>query len=556
MRGRALVIVLAVVAVAIAFVTSREGGEENGSANAPPQPGPNSVRVSFYYSPEKHNLLAPLIERFNASGERSGGKRVFVDARNIASGEAEAGIAAGKLKPVLWTPASSLWGRLLNYEADAPLVPDDNPSIVRTPLVIAMWEELADAYGYPRRPLGYEQLAELAVGGWAVVGRPQFGPFKYVHTNPDFSTVGLSSVAASYYAAAGKLEGLTVRDIERSREQVRRLERSIVHYGDTTLFIAEEMRRHGIGYASAAAMEEITLIEFNREAGDGPRLVAVYPEEGTFYSDNPLITLRGDWVTPEHERAARVFADYLRKTITPEVAGRYGFRPADETAAPTGLVSPANGVDPAQPERVLRLPEPRVLARIKEAWREDRKPANVMVVLDNSGSMSEENKLAHAKEGLRAFLEAAAPHDRIGLIKFSNQVHELVPIAPMSKNRKPLLRALAGIFPEEDTRVRDAIVEGVHAVQRKLDKGAINAVVALTDGSDTASDRSVEDVARELSKQTERTTGQIRVFTIAYGREPNDIELGRYAQASGGELFLAPETEDIENVYRRISSFF
>ena len=556
MLGRALVIALAVIAVAVAFVTSRDGGEERDTGqDAAAQPGPDSVRVSFYYSPEKEQLLAPLIERFNASGARAGGKRVFIDARNISSGEAETGIASGKLKPVLWTPASSLWGRLLNYEADQALVADENPSLVRTPLVIAMWEELAEGYGYPRRPLGYEQLGELAVGGWAAAGRPQFGPFKYVHANPDFSTSGLSAVAASYYAAADKLEGLTVEDIARTRGQVKQLERSIVHYGDTTLALADEMRRHGTGYTSAIAMEEITLIEFNREAGDGPRLVAVYPEEGTFVSDNPLITLQGDWVTREHQQAARVFADYLRREVTPEVAGRYGFRPADQTAAPAGLVSAANGVDPAQPERVLSLPEPRVLARIKEAWRKDRKPANVMVVLDNSDSMSMERKLDHAKEGLRAFLAEAAPHDRIGLIKFSNQVHELVPIAPMSENRKKLMDALADIFPEEDTRVRDAIIEGVHAVERKLDKNAINAVVALTDGADTASSRTVEEVAQELAEQGERETGQIRVFTIAYGNEPNDVELGRYAHESGGKLFLAG-TQDIETVYRTISSFF
>ena len=48
---------------------------------------------------------------------------------------------------------------------------------------------------------------------------------------------------------------------------MRRLERSIVHYGDTTLFIAEEMRERGLGYASAAAMEETTMIDFNRARG-------------------------------------------------------------------------------------------------------------------------------------------------------------------------------------------------------------------------------------------------------------------------------------------------
>jgi Ca-activated chloride channel family protein len=197
-----------------------------------------------------------------------------------------------------------------------------------------------------------------------------------------------------------------------------------------------------------------------------------------------------------------------------------------------------------------------VLARIKKAWQQDRKPANVMVVLDNSGSMGDERKLDYAKEGLRGFLDEAAPQDRIGLTKFSTDIKRLVPIAPMSVNRQRIERALDSIFPEETTRVRDAIVEGVNDVENKLDERAINAVVVLTDGADTASNRTIEEVADELAKQSRKEgTGQIRVFTIAYGSTPNKVELGRYAQESGGNSFEAG-TDEIKSVYRQISSYF
>jgi Ca-activated chloride channel homolog len=557
MRGRLVIIVLALAAVAIAFAASGRDGEDS---DAPPRSAPtaaaaNALRLSFPYSPEKEGLLAPLVKRFNAERHTSGGRPVFVDASVVASGEAETKIAEGKLRPTMWSPASSFWGRLLNYEADRPLVADENPSIVRTPLVIAMWEQLADAYGYPERKLGYKELSELATGGWAAVGKPEFGPFKYVHTNPDFSTSGLSAVAASYYAAAGKKEGLTEADVARSRGSVRRLERSIVHYGDTTLFISEEMSKRGLGYASAAAMEEITLIEFNKSAGDGQRLVAVYPEEGTFVSDNPLITLQGEWVSAEQRAAAKTFAAFLAKAITPETAGAEGFRPADETVEPAGLVTPASGVDPKQPTRVLRLPEPRVLAKLKAAWRADRKPANVLMVFDCSASMAEENKLDHAKEALITFFRHAAPQDRMGLTKFSSDITPLVPIAGMRDNRAKLIAAARRILPDGDTRVRDATVEGVKAVDAKLDRDAINAIVLLTDGQDTVSSRSADQVVSALEAQARRESGQIRVFTIAYGSDPNAKELARYAQASGGEKYEGG-TDEIASVYLKISSFF
>jgi Ca-activated chloride channel family protein len=558
MRGRIVIIAMALAAVAVAFAASGDKGGDSPSPEPRQRaaaPAAGALRLSFPYSLEKERLLAPLVERFNAERHKSGGRTVFIDASVVASGEVETRIVNGTLRPVLWSPASSFWGRLLNYEADRPLVPDDNPSIVRTPLVIAMWEQLADAYGYPDRKLGYSDLRRLATGGWAAVGKPQFGPFKYVHTNPDFSTSGLSAVAASYYAAAGKREGLTEADVAKARDQVRRLERSIVHYGDTTLFIADEMRKRGLGYASAAAMEEITLLDYNRRAGDGEQLVAIYPEEGTFFSDNPLITLQGDWVSAEEKRAAKVFGDFLAKTITPELAGREGFRPADETVAPAGLVSAAGGADPAQPDRVLTLPEPRVLAKIKSAWRADRKPANVMMVFDNSLSMSDENKIEQAKHGLKAFFREAAPQDRIGLTKFSSDITQLVPIAPMRTNRAKLLAAVEAIIPDGDTRVRDAAVEGVEAVEAELDKDAINAVVLLTDGSDTVSSRSSVQVVRELEAQGRKETGQVRVFTIAYGKEPNETELARYAAATGGKAYEGNK-DDVESIYLSISSFF
>ena len=272
MRGRMLIIGLALAAVAIAFVASAGGDPERpatpGATATPAARVPaDALKLALVYSPEKEALLAPLIKRFNAEQHKSAGHTIVIDAKIVASGDAETQIAQGKLRPALWSPASSFWGRLLNYESDRRLVADENPSIVRTPLVIAMFKQLADAYGYPQRKLGYKELGELATGGWAAVGKPQFGSFKYVHTNPDFSTSGISAVAASYYAAVGKKEGLTEADVARGRPQVQKLERSIVHYGDTTLFIADEMRRRGLGYASAAAMEETTMIDFNRRAG-------------------------------------------------------------------------------------------------------------------------------------------------------------------------------------------------------------------------------------------------------------------------------------------------
>src|SRR3954466_5840297 len=139
--GRFVVIVIAVAAIAVpAVIAVSGGGSDDKAANKSggSKPASDAVRVSFVYSPEKELLIAPLIKDFNASGAESDGKPVFIEGSVVASGEAETKIAKGKLKPVAWSPASSLWGRLLNFQTDSDWVQKDNPSIVRTPLVIAM----------------------------------------------------------------------------------------------------------------------------------------------------------------------------------------------------------------------------------------------------------------------------------------------------------------------------------------------------------------------------------------------------------------------------------
>ncbi len=485
---------------------------------------------------------------------------MFVDADARASGEVETSIARGRLRPVAWSPASSLWGRLLEFDADRALVPDTNPSLVRTPLVIAMWEPMARALGWPRKQIGFADLLELARSGtgWADFGQPQWGSFKLVHTNPDFSTSGLSAVVAEYYAATGKREGLTERDVLGSgaRRTVRDLEQSIVHYGDTTLFIADQMRTHGPGYASAVVMEEVTLLEFNADRGGQPKLVALYPKEGTFYSDNPFIVLDGDWVTPEQRRGAEVFRRFLAEEITPAVAAKGGFRPADVDVAPVAPVSEENGVDPRQPARVLELPEPRVLARLKETWRKDRKPANVLLVLDTSGSMAQEDRLKNAKKGVRAFLAEAGAQDRIGLTTFSDEIRPVIPVRPFRQNRERLAVAVEGLIAEGGTAFFDATVQAFTTIRDLAGReDRINAVVMMTDGQDIDSKLEPEQALAELDQAD--TPNPVRVFTIAYSAEAAEAReaLERIAAVSGGKSYTG-DTGDIETVYRSISSFF
>src|SRR5207244_1576664 len=151
------------------------------------------------------------------------------------------------------------------------------------------------------------------------------------------------------------------------------------------------------------------------------------------------------------------------------------------------------------------LPDPEVLARIKTAWREDRKPANVLLLVDVSGSMSDEDKIGQARRGLQSFLRQLSPRDRVGLTSFSTSSTELVPIAPMARNATALRTRVSELVAGGDTALYDAAASAWNAVDALRDDRRINAVVILSDGADTASQASLDAV---LARLRSRSSGE------------------------------------------------
>jgi Ca-activated chloride channel family protein len=562
--ARTLTIVVAVLLV-VGAVASKLAGGGGGSGSTTSNGAPTSVpagalRVDFAISPGPDTLLAKPIAEFNARHVQVDGKTVVVVPRTVSSGEALDELRGGALKPTVWSPASSLWGRLFTEEADKTYLAERPVSLARTPLVIAMWEPEARALGWPRRPLGWADVLREArqPTAFARFGHPEWGSFRLGHTNPDFSTSGLSAVAAEYYAATGKSEGLTLADVDRPavRAQIRDIESAIVHYGDTTLFFEQQLAAHGPAFATAVAMEEDTLVDFNqrlRRKGE-PRLVAIYPREGTFYSDNPLYVLNAPWTTAAQRQAAQRFVSYLQTDAVQHVLEQAGFRPSNPSASPGASISAANGVDPSQPARALSLPDPAVMGRVRALWHQDRKPADVVVVLDTSGSMADENKLDEAKQGLLAFLRPLNTRDRVALITFASQSRLLQPLLPLTPhNRGRLGNRIVGLFANGGTAIYDTTRTALQLLRQQGDPKHIEAVVLLTDGQDNKSSTPLGTLVDQLSRESEES--HPRIFTIAYGADASSSVLQRIADASGGQEYDGDPSQ-IRKVYISISSFF
>jgi len=549
-------------ATALLVAACQKASPPQGAERSTPSAQPVTIRM--VYGSEKKTWLEEQLRFFEASNPRtSSGRAIRVEARALGSGEGAEGIARGTLQPHVFSPASSAYLTLLNRAwlstagRTQPIAGAAEP-LVLSPVVIAMWKPMAEALGWPGKPLGWSDLIAVNAGGkgWAAHGRPEWGAFKLGHTHPEFSNSGLLSVLAEAYAGAGKARGLTTQDLsaKRTRDFIVRVEGSIVHYGESTGFFAEKMLARGPGYLSAAVLYENLVIESYGKAGAAFPLVAIYPVEGTFWSDHPYAVLDAPWVGGEEKEAALRLQQFLRARPAQERALALGFRPADPSL-PMGVpIDAGHGVDPKQPQTLLEVPDAAILEALLDTWRATKKSADVILVFDKSGSM-EGAPLAAAKAGARKFLETLGDRDQATLLFFDQEVYAAVGPLPLDRGRAELLQRVDQVSAGGGTSLYEATRTAyVLADQRaRADPGRIHAVVVMTDGKDESSKLTFEGLRAELSHPEREAP--VKVFTIAFGARAQKDILAQIAEAAQGKS-AAGDLDTIVGIYRDMGAFF
>jgi Ca-activated chloride channel family protein len=421
---------------------------------------------------------------------------------------------------------------------------------------------MAEALGWPGDPIAWADIAAFAANdqGWEAYDHPEWGAFQFGHTHPDYSNSGITSILAMAYAATGKTSGLTVDDVRESdvAEFISAVESGVIHYGRSTGFFARQMFNRGPSYLSAAVMYENLVIESYNEAlyPDIPLpVVAIYPSEGTFWSDHPFTILNAPWVDEELRAAAEMYRDYLLATPQQERALEFGFRPASLDVEIGAPIVPEHGVDPNEPQTLLSVPEAEVIEEVRDIWGANKKRVEVQVVLDISGSMDQEQRLQRAKEALIRFVEQLADEDRLGIVVFSDEASVLTPLEAIGPRRQEVIEQINGLSPYGGTRLIDTVSEVYQQLEQEPAGERIRAMVVLSDGDDNMS-QGTEQTLMEVLGGDE--SGQsIKVFTIAYGTgtDVNLSLLTTIAEASGAKLYESTPGE-ITEVYLDIATFF
>ncbi len=170
-------------------------------------------------------------------------------------------------------------------------------------------------------------------------------------------------------------------------------------------------------------------------------------------------------------------------------------------------------------------------------------PLTVGMVIDRSGSMSGQ-PLQDAKTAANIFVNQMAANDRAAVISFSNTV---IVDQAFTSDKALLTQTINALIAGGGTAIYDALIEAVRQMDTQTGRKAI---LLLTDGEDVSSSATLQQAISAAVQSG------VPVFTIGLGLTSGSLaeqSLQQIATSTSGRYYFAPNSSDLQEIYRLIS---
>jgi len=188
----------------------------------------------------------------------------------------------------------------------------------------------------------------------------------------------------------------------------------------------------------------------------------------------------------------------------------------------------------------------RVGLKAREVTRAQRKPLNLVFVVDKSGSMAQQNRMELVKNSLELLVDQIRDDDTIGLVTFDSTGHEVLAPTPGSERWK-IREALRGLSTGGSTNAAEGLFLGYAMAERAFRKDAVNRVVLASDG---VANTGETDQAKILEKVRKSAENAVDLTTIGVGMgNHNDVFLERLADNGDGSCHYVDSMDEAKRVF-------
>ena len=185
---------------------------------------------------------------------------------------------------------------------------------------------------------------------------------------------------------------------------------------------------------------------------------------------------------------------------------------------------------------------------------QDDAPLNVTLVLDASGSMSNGNRVAIAREAAESIRRSLRSRDRIGVVHFTTDVIDHLTVEHAGPDDRAVRRSIDRLTPHNSTNVQAGLDLGVKLADRvrRERPDAYNYIILMSDG--VANVDATDPFAILESAYDADSGNPLRLITIGVGIENyNDYLLEQLAQHGNGWYRYLSDQEQARATFSRDS---
>ena len=196
---------------------------------------------------------------------------------------------------------------------------------------------------------------------------------------------------------------------------------------------------------------------------------------------------------------------------------------------------------PWQPEAKLI----KIGIQAQDAAKKNLPPANLVFLVDVSGSMAEPDKLPLVKKTLRILTEQLRPQDKVTLITYASGEKLVLP--PTSgKDKDTILRAVNALEAGGATSGERALRMAYEAAEKAYVKNGINRILLATDGDFNVG---VADTEILKSMVAEKRKSGISLSTLGFGTDNyNEEMMEQIADAGDGNYSYIDSEKEAKKV--------
>jgi VWFA-related protein len=218
----------------------------------------------------------------------------------------------------------------------------------------------------------------------------------------------------------------------------------------------------------------------------------------------------------------------------PEIAVDFEVRKSDGTFLVDATRDDFKVTEEGQPVEVLRLLSPTGEAR----------PITVVLVVDHSLSMEEEDRIGGLKSAVSTFLKGLPKGSRVAVVAFGSTIDK---ICPFTDDFARVQQTVNALKPAGATRYYDAVAESLELLNHESGR---RAVLAMTDGEDTFSQTATLDTVIGAARRL-----GLPVHTLGLGSE-DEIEsdaLRNLAVSTRGQYYPARQADQLRTIYEELA---